>query len=101
MCENKADVISQIVVVITELFPKTKDLLSEKDYNNSLSGQPLYFSGYSLVYLFFELEKRFQIMFSENDLINYRFYTIEQIAERICEKKMCSLSVVKQMEVIV
>ncbi|MDR2572253.1 MAG: hypothetical protein LBD23_18410 [Oscillospiraceae bacterium] len=92
MCEDKKEVENQIVSVIKKLFPHTKDMLSENTYNRPLTGQPVDLNGAMMIYLFFELEKKFKLTFLEEDVIEYRFYTIEQITECIYKKRLLLLN---------
>lgn len=55
----------------------------ENNLDAPLTGNPFYMTHVDMVYLLFEIEKKFKIRMKENDLISYGFSTINRIIHAI------------------
>ncbi len=55
----------------------------EKNMDLPLTGAPFYLSEIDMVYLLFEIEKKYRIQIEEQYLIDYKFSTMNQIVEII------------------
>ncbi|SLM86979.1 hypothetical protein [Vagococcus fluvialis] len=66
---------------------KDKNYIYDEIKNLPLTGKILDLSAIDLTYLFLELEKSLSINFLEEDLINYKFNTLEGINFMINKKK--------------
>lgn len=74
---------------IVDLIKKIKKInkLDESLYNSNLCGLHFNLGYVDLLYLFFELEKKFNIKFTLEDINNYKFTSINNI-EQIINKKI-------------
>lgn len=76
------EVLKELIYIIEELFKVPTDV-SEKNISTPLLNEPFSLTPEELLYLFFYLEKDFNISFSKKDVINYSFLTIEKISNII------------------
>lgn len=76
------DVIAQVRNIIENRF---KRILPQGVESNDikLTGQGIGFSAMDLAYLFFEIEKAFDIKINTDGILNYEFNTINSIADVI------------------
>jgi peptide maturation system acyl carrier-related protein len=66
--------------------------ISENLLNHSLIGEPFNLDSIDLVYLYFEIEKKYNITIPPNMILNYEFETINKIANIIITlKNKCTL----------
>lgn len=72
---------------VIELIYKLFGILIVKDYaKSSLTGNDIGLDGTCLIYLFYELEKKFNIKFLEDDIKNYKLNTLDNIVKIIATK---------------
>lgn len=68
----------EILNTITNLF-NFDDNIYINNMDSSLFLDPYNLKPYELLYLFYYLEEKFKISFKEEDIINYKFNTINNI----------------------
>jgi len=61
----------------------SKEILIKDNFQNPLTWKPFYLTALELTYLFLEIEKAYGVQIPEQDLHDYSFCTITQIAESI------------------
>ena len=69
----------RIVEILCNKFQVDKDLLTEKNGDEPLTGRVFRLTGEQLTYIFLEIEKAFSIHIDENHLFSYGFCTINGI----------------------
>lgn len=80
-------IIGSIFELLHAKFQINSNLLTEDNLNKPLTGQTFGFTARDLVYLYFEIEKRFGINIEEQQLLNYRFNSINGIKNIINQQK--------------
>lgn len=74
----------QIREIIRRLYPNCR--IDKTHSKLQLTGPEIRFRARELLYLFFEIEKSFQIRFSRDDLAGDTFNSVEGISEIIAKK---------------
>ena len=75
-----------IIQILRESLGITESIDLYSIVDMPLTGSPIFLSGFDMVYLLFELEKRYNIRIHENAFCDYRFNTINIITEDINKK---------------
>jgi len=83
--ETTSIITKQVINLLREKFMILETCLSTDQWDTPLTGFDLNLSGVDMVYLFFELEKLFQVRIDEQYLTSYKFSTINQIAQVMVE----------------
>lgn len=73
----------QVVWVLRERLLVPDNKLDSEHWGKPLTGSFFRLSGVDLAYLFFELERRFDVRFQESDLVDYGFSTINKICRAV------------------
>jgi len=83
---NEVDVRDWLFRIINENFGR--DLRSMKDDQGEMNlfGLHIHLSARDMVYMFYLIEKKFDIMLNEDDVDNDRFYTINGLIDIITSK---------------
>ena len=81
---EKYTISENIIKSLTKLFNIDIDL--NDNYNCQLTGYPIYLDSCQLLYLFFFLEKEYNIEFTKDDVLNYNFNSIKSITLCIYRK---------------
>ncbi|NRT74801.1 hypothetical protein [Clostridium beijerinckii] len=74
--------ITEEIIGILNFVKPQKELYTEENFDVSLTGKML-FSPVDMVYVFFEIQKHFNIKLQAKDLENYKFNSINGIKETI------------------
>lgn len=70
---------NNVVGIICRKLHRSCDILEKKNWDKSLTGEPLYLTDVEMVYLLFELEEHYGKRVDSKDLDNYGFCTINNI----------------------
>lgn len=68
-------------VVVDTIYKVQKKNITEKDFNTNLLSGEISITPAQLVYLFVFLEDKFKIKFEEQDVLNGKFNTINNIVD--------------------
>lgn len=74
---------------VLEVFFKIKpysDLLVEENFEKPLTGSDMNFNERDLVYLLLELMEKFEIRFEKEDVMDYKFNTVNDIIKIVYNK---------------
>lgn len=84
-------IVEKVKEIISQLFQVT--LKCEEETNSlPLTGKIIGLSAIDLTYLFFEIEKEFNIKIDTDNVLNYEFNTINGIADIVAKaNKLCKL----------
>ncbi len=80
---NKCSVIDKIVNVMVDKLKINPNYLIEKNYDKPLTGPFFDLQATDMTYLFFEIEKNFNIKIMPHDILDEQFNTVKGIAEVI------------------
>ena len=76
-------IIKDILDIMNTKFYINKKLLQDEFYDFDLTGYPFYLTSIQMVYLYFHIERKYKINFSEFDIIDYGFNSINKIRKLI------------------
>ena len=79
-------ILCKVIVLVQKVKNCTFDI-SEDCYQLPLTGKKMNLEGYQMVMLFLEIMEEFEVKIQKEDVIHYRFNTINGIVDEI-EKKM-------------
>lgn len=85
MSEN---IIKGITDILFNKLKINRNVLTEKNYDQPLTGKVFHLSGIDLVYLFLFVQERFHIKIKQEALTDYRFNTINKIADIVKEYRV-------------
>lgn len=78
---NKCDVIDKIVNVMVDKLKINPNFVIEENYDKPLTGRDFCLNEINMTYLFFEIEKKFNIKIMPQDILNEKINTVNRIAE--------------------
>lgn len=76
------NILKEICTCISKMLDMEIEMI-EKNISKSLFGCPFYLQPEKLLYLYLYLENKYNIKFKGEDIINYKFSSIENISEII------------------
>lgn len=80
------DIYGKVTKLVHDLFGIDTDITNKEHALAPLTGQHFGFNGNELVYLLFEIENAFNIKFLEEDVIFYKFNTLDGIVNTIIRR---------------
>lgn len=87
MADLKQEITERVCKVLVKKIDVNYRLLTEEGLELPLTGRKIGLRARDLVYLFFEVEKEFDIKINTDNLENYKFNTILGIVELVMEQK--------------
>lgn len=84
--EDSADVVQIVLQILSRIISKTVEY-SEKNIEIPLVSREIGLSALELLYLLFELEKRYGITFEAADVRDYGFCSVQKIVDAILRKR--------------
>jgi len=82
---DDAPIRQDVIRLLREKLSVSETLLSTESWDEPLAGSTYDFSAVALAYLFFEIEKKYTIRIDRKNLQSYKFCTINQIVEAVCQ----------------
>ena len=79
---------NEIINILVVKMGIKKDILEKIPHDMSMLDTAVGLKPRDLLTLFFELQKKYDILFEEKDIIDRRFYRIDNIVESIIEKSL-------------
>lgn len=83
--KSNPEIVESLVTLLVQKFQIPQSLLECNNWNEPLTGCVFGLNGVDLVYLFFEIEKHWQIRIKADRLESYAFNTITNICKVIEE----------------
>lgn len=83
ICEDKDDISRQLNSIFFETFHVDPHKLTTNYWNDHLMGQQIGLAPRDLLYLYVEIEKRFNIVIPQEDIVNGHFQSLSQIEQII------------------
>lgn len=80
---SKDNIIQIICEIMKEKIHIPQELIVPENYDKPLTGMIMKLDEYNLLYLFFEIEKKFQIRIPEDQLSDYQFNTMNGVVDVI------------------
>ena len=90
--KNSAEIQNEVVRLLISKFNIAPEICKEENFKKPLTGDVWRMLGTDLAVLYFELEKLFEIRFTEADVQNYGFSSLEKIVNLINQKLMIKAS---------
>lgn len=90
--KNSAEIQNEVVQLLISRFNIAPEICKEENFKKPLTGNIWQMLGTNLAVLYFELEKLFEIRFTEADVQNYGFASLEKIVNLINQKLMIKAS---------
>ena len=83
--KNTIDIVLDI---LSNKLMHPKERLVHENFNKALTGQEMGLDAITMVYLLLEVEKAFEIKIQQEDIIDYKFNTIECICNIVDKYKI-------------
>jgi len=80
---NKEEILISLLELIANTYKIPESILIPQNFNEPLTGNKFSFDGILMTYLFFDVQKKFNVNISAEQILNYEFNTINGVIELI------------------
>lgn len=81
--QEKDKILSEIEDILINTINVNPELVCEENYDRPFTGRIFNLKGRDILYIFYEVEKRFKITININSILNYEFNSINGVKQCI------------------
>ena len=85
---SKENIITELYVLLENKFYVSRELLTQDNLNVPLTSEPYKMDAILLTYFYYEVCKRFGVAILYDDLIDYKFISLESISTLLSSYKL-------------
>jgi len=80
---DREKILIKLIELLIKKYGISENILISRNYDKPLTGNIFNLDGISLTYLFFDIQKEYNLRFNAEQILNYEFNTINGIVDLI------------------